>query len=68
MTLGRGLTPTSSWAPGLKAGRRVAATMLVAAPLAYLGYLFLYPLLSVLWVSLTGTGKLDLSPFWEIAA
>lgn len=37
-------------------------------PLVYLTYLFVYPMGSILWLSLTATGRLDLSPFWQIVA
>ncbi len=46
--------------------RRLGGLVLVVVPLVYLTYLFLYPLASILWLSLTETGRLDLSPFWQI--
>ncbi len=44
----------------------MGAYALAAIPLAYFVYLFLYPLASILWVSLVLEGRLDLRPFAEI--
>lgn len=49
----------------LPAPRRLA---LAALPLAFLGYLFLYPLATILWVSLAPQGRLDPAPFLQVAA
>lgn len=52
-----------------RAARRRGALVtlgLAALPLIYLGYLFVYPLVSVLAVSLVEDGRLDLEPFLDI--
>lgn len=48
--------------------RRVGRSVLIAIPLAFLGYFFLYPLAGILGISLFGDGGLSLDPFSAIAS
>ena len=45
---------------------RVAALVAAAIPLAYLGYFFAYPLVSILATGLSSSGRLDLSPVGDV--
>ena len=48
--------------------RGAGRLVLIAVPLAFLGYFFLYPLAGILGISLFGDGGLSLDPFSAIAS